>query len=135
MMIDLLGGRVSVFLDFVTGSASQVRSGAVRALATTGRNRSAALPDVPTAMESGLPAFEVSTWFGLFAPAGTPPEIVTKLNTELNAVLAMPAVQAQLNTLGLDVTPGGPKELGAYLAQEIAKWRAIITKAGIDKVD
>jgi tripartite-type tricarboxylate transporter receptor subunit TctC len=134
-MIDLLSGQVPIFLDFVTSGGAHVRSGDVRALVTTGAVRSIALPDVPAAKESGLPDLEVSTWFGLFAPAATPPDIIAKLNTEMMAVLAMPTVQKGLNAVGVDVTPGGPKELSDYFAAEIKKWREIIDRAGIEKVD
>jgi tripartite-type tricarboxylate transporter receptor subunit TctC len=134
-MIDLLAGHVSVFLDFVTNGAGFVRSGQVHALATTGNARSLALPEVPTAMESGLPNLEVSTWFGFFAPARTPPHIVAKLHAEVMAVLAIPAARASLNALGVEIAAGGPKEMEAYLAAEIAKYRDIIAKAGIEQVE
>ena len=134
-MIDVLGGQVSIFLDFVTSGGSHVRSGDVRALVTTGATRSIALPDVPTAMESGLPNLEVSTWFGLFAPVATPSDIVTKLNTEMMAVLATPSVQKGLNAVGVDVAAGGPKVLSDHFAAEVKKWRETIDRAGIEKVD
>ena len=134
-MIDLLAGHVSVFMDFVANGVPHVRSGDVRALATTGAVRSIALPDVPTAMEAGLPDLEVATWFGLFAPAATPPEIVARLNVETMAVLSDPTARAGLNAMGIEITPGGPKELSAYLTAEIKKWRMLIEQAGIEKVD
>jgi tripartite-type tricarboxylate transporter receptor subunit TctC len=134
-MIDLLAGHVSVFLDFVTNGAGVVRSGQVHALATTGTARSIALPEVPTAMESGLPNLEVSTWFGFFAPARTPPHIVARLQTEITAVLAIPAARASLNALGIEIVAGGPKDMETYLASEITKWRDIVAKAGIEQVE
>jgi tripartite-type tricarboxylate transporter receptor subunit TctC len=134
-LVDLIGGQVSVFMDFVTNGAGFARSGQVRALATTGAKRSAVLPDVPTAMESGLPNLEVSTWFGIFAPAATPPDIIAKLNTELTAALETPEVKMGLSALGVEIAPGGPQELRAYLAAETKKWRGIIEKIGIEKVD
>jgi tripartite-type tricarboxylate transporter receptor subunit TctC len=134
-MIDLLAGHVSVFLDFVTNGAGFVRSGQVHALATTGASRSIALPEVPTAMESGLPNLEVSTWFGFFAPARTPPQILARLHAEVTAVLAIPEARASLNALGIEIAAGGPKEMEAYLAADIAKYRDVIAKAGIEQVE
>jgi tripartite-type tricarboxylate transporter receptor subunit TctC len=134
-MIDLLAGHVSVFLDFVTNGAGFVRSGQVHALATTGAKRSIALPEVPTAMESGLPDLDVNTWFGLFAPVRTPPAILAKLQAEVLAVLAIPAARSALNALGVEIVAGGPKEMEAYLAADIVKYRDVIAKAGIEQVD
>jgi len=130
-VVDVIGGHVPVFFDFVLTGAPHVRSGAVRALATTGAQRSGVLPDVPTAMEAGISGFEASTWFGVYAPAGTPKDMVVKISTEIAAVLAMPAVRKRLADLGLEPMQGGPAALGELTKGDLAKWGPIIQKAGI----
>ena len=130
-VVDVIGGHVPVFFDFVLTGAPHVRSGAVRALATTGAQRSSVLPDVPTAMEAGVAGFEASTWFGLYAPAGTPKDMVSGMAAQIAAVLAMPAVKKRLADLGLDPMTGGPAALGELTKTDLAKWGPIIEKAGI----
>ena len=130
-VVDVIGGHVPVFFDFVLTGAPHVRSGAVRALATTGAQRSSVLPDVPTAMEAGISGFEASTWFGVYAPAGTRKDMVTGISTEIAAVLAMPAVRKRLADLGLEPMQGGPAALGELTKSDLAKWGPIIQKAGI----
>ena len=130
-VVDVIGGHVPVFFDFVLTGAPHVRSGAVRALATTGAQRSSVLPDVPTAMEAGMAGFEASTWFGLYAPAGTPKDIVSGMAAQIAAVLAMPAVKKRLADLGLDPMTCGPAALGELTKSDLAKWGPIIEKAGI----
>jgi hypothetical protein len=130
-VVDVIGGHVPVFFDFVLTGAPHVRSGAVRALATTGAQRSSVLPDVPTAMEAGISGFEASTWFGVYAPAGTPKDMVAKISTEIAAVLAMPTVRKRLADLGLEPMQGGPAALGELTKGDLAKWGPIIQKAGI----
>ena len=130
-VVDVIGGHVPVFFDFVLTGAPHVRSGAVRALATTGAQRSSVLPDVPTAMEAGISGFEASTWFGVYAPAGTRKDMVTGISTEIAAVLAMPAVRKRLADLGLEPMQGGPAARGELTKSDLAKWGPIIQKAGI----
>ncbi len=130
-VVDVIGGHVPVFFDFVLTGAPHVRSGAVRALATTGAQRSSVLPDVPTAMEAGISGFEASTWFGVYAPAGTPKDMVTMVSTEIAAVLAIPAVKKRLADLGLEAMRGGPAALIELTKSDLAKWGPIIKKAGI----
>ena len=130
-VVDVIGGHVPVFFDFVLTGAPHVRSGAVRALATTGAQRSSVLPDVPTAMEAGMPGFEASTWFGVYAPAGTPTEMVNAISTQIIGVLATPAVKKHLADLGLEPMQTGPAALGELTKSDLAKWGPIIKKAGI----
>ena len=130
-VVDVIGGRVPVMFDFVLTGLQHVRDGKVRALATTGRTRAAVMPDVPTAIESGFADFEASTWFGVYAPAGTPQAIVDKLNTEINAVLALPIVQERLGALGVELTPGPPQQLRDRTTAEFAKWGPIMQAARI----
>ena len=130
-MIDVIGGHVPVFFDFVLTGAPHVRSGAVRALATTGAQRSSILPDLPTVIEAGIPGFEASTWFGVYAPAGTPKEMVTRMSDEIAAVLAAPNVKKRLAELGVEPMQGGPAALAEITRSDLAKWGPVIQKAGL----
>jgi tripartite-type tricarboxylate transporter receptor subunit TctC len=103
----------------------------VRALATTGAQRSPVMPDVPTAVEAGVPGFETGTWFGIYAPAGTPQPIVEKLNKEVLEILALPAVRDRLGGLGVDIWAKGPAELDALTKSDLDRWGPVIQKAGI----
>ena len=130
-IVDVIAGQVPVFFDFVLTGAPHVKSGSVRALATTGARRSSVLPDVPTAIEAGVAGFEASTWFGFYAPAGTPRDIVARLNSEIGAILANPAVRQKLAGLGVEPMQSGPETLAKLTKDDLAKWGPIIQKAGI----
>jgi tripartite-type tricarboxylate transporter receptor subunit TctC len=128
---DLLGGHVNAYFSTIPSVLQHIETGKVRALAVTGATRSAELPKVPTVAESGLSGFEVTAWFGLFAPSSTPKAVVTRLNAELVRILAMPDVQQKLSAHG--VVPGGgtPEALRDFLAADIDKWAKVIQQAGI----
>lgn len=130
-VIDVIAGRVPVFFDFVLTALPHIRDGKVRALATTGLQRSKVLPDVPTVDETGVPGFEAGTWFGIYAPAKTPKEIVEKINTQVLAALADPGIQDRLKALGVDIIAKGPMELGDLTKADLAKWGPIVKKAGV----
>ncbi len=102
----------------------QIKAGKVRALAVTSKKRSPLLPDVPTMTELGIPGFEFGAWFGIAAPANTPPDIVAKINADVNQILAMPDVQAKLP--GTEMLGGSPQQFAVFIAAEIAKWRTVI---------
>src|SRR5215203_4054560 len=108
----------------------QVRGGNLRAIAVTSLKRSAALPDVPTIAESGLPGFDASSWFAIFAPAKTPPEIVAKLNAEVLKALADPELQKRFADIGGEIRPYKPDELGAFVKAEIEKWAKVVKTSG-----
>ena len=108
-----------------------VREARLRALATTSLKRTAALPDIPTVAESGLPGFDVSTWLGLMAPAGTPTAVIRRLHQESTKVLAMAEVAAKLNDLGMDVIGNAPDEFGRVIKSEIPLWAKVIKEAGV----
>lgn len=127
----LLGGEVSMMFANVADIGSQIRSGKVKALAVTTAKRASSLPDLPTLSEAGLPGFEIVSWFGLLAPAGTPAPIVARLNAETVKVLARADVQATLGAQGLEVAPGSPEQFGAHIKSEIAKFTRIGKAAGI----
>jgi tripartite-type tricarboxylate transporter receptor subunit TctC len=115
----------------VADIGSQIRSGKVKALAVTTAKRASSFPDLPTLSEAGLPGFEIVSWFGLLAPAGTPAPIIARLNAETNKALARADVQSALGAQGLEVAPGSPEQFGAHIKSEIAKFVRIGKAAGI----
>ncbi len=127
----LLRGDVDVMFESYAALKGAIDAGQVKAIAATGPSRSAWLPNVPTVRESGVPDYEVAGWNALFAPAGTPPERIRWLNSELNKVLRMPDVQQRLLQLGTEARGSTPEEMGAILQRDIAKWAAVIKQAGI----
>jgi tripartite-type tricarboxylate transporter receptor subunit TctC len=131
---DMLGGQVQVIFDSMPSIIQHIRSGALRALAVTSATRSPQLPDTPTVAET-VPGYEASALFGMAAPKNTPKEIVEKLNQEINAVLAEPAMQKQLVELGGDPLIGTPEAFGAMISAETEKWRKVIEDAAIKKVE
>jgi tripartite-type tricarboxylate transporter receptor subunit TctC len=127
---DLLGGRVDFFFDGMPSALPHVQAGKLRVLAITTKTRSATIPNVPTVAEAGLPGFEVSLWLGFMAPAGTPADIVDKLNKEINSAVASAAVRERFSKLGLEPLSGTPQEFGALIRSETAKWAEMIKKSG-----
>jgi len=115
----------------VADIGSQVKGGKVRALAVTAQRRSSILPDVPTMAEAGLPDFEVTSWFGLLVPAGTPAPVIGRLNAETVKVLGRADVKATLGAQGLDVAPSTPEQFAAHIKSEIARFTKIAKAAGI----
>ncbi|MGQ0663517.1 MAG: Bug family tripartite tricarboxylate transporter substrate binding protein [Pseudomonadota bacterium] len=130
-MLDVLSGQVPVMFDFMLTAMPHVRADKVRALAVTSLKRSPLFPDLPTVDEAGVPNFEASTWFGVYAPARTPPEIVAKLHGEIVTVLGSPEVKTRLIGLGLELVGSTPDQLGAETKSDVAKWGPIIHRAGI----
>lgn len=127
----LITGEVSMMPLTMALAKVRVQAGQARPLAVTTPKRSPALPDLPTVAESGYPGYEVSTWFGYLAPAGTPPEIVNKLNAEINAALRHPDVQKKLVALGAELDPGTPQAFGKFLEADMNRWAGVIKQAGI----
>jgi tripartite-type tricarboxylate transporter receptor subunit TctC len=126
----LMGGQAQVTFETTLSSLGFIRSGKLRALAVTTSSRSPVLPDVPSLSEF-VPGYEMSTWYGIGAPSGTPMDIVNKLNKEVNAALADPAMGARLSELGAIPLPGSPADFGALIGEETAKWAKVIHTAGI----
>jgi tripartite-type tricarboxylate transporter receptor subunit TctC len=129
-MTDLIGGQVQVMFDTMAASIPHIKAGKVRALAVTTAGRSALLPDLPTVGDF-IPGYEASGPFGLAAPKNTPPEIVARINKEMNAVLADPKVKARLADLGSDALTGSPAEYAKLMADETEKWAKVIRTANI----
>jgi len=130
-IIDILGGHMQLFNASIGTLLPHARSGKLRGLAVTSRKRSAMAPDYPTLDESGLPGFEVLTWFGILAPAGTPREIVNRLNGEILQVVARPAVKEQLLKTGFEIVPNTPEEYAAFLKAEHARWGKIVRELNL----
>lgn len=128
---DLIGGEVPVSFQLMPNVLGALKAGQVRALAVANATRLPALPDVPTSAEVGLKGYESSAWFGLVAPRGTPRPIVDKLNAEVAAAVADPAVRTRFVEFGTEPLTMSPEEMGRYISSEVVKWRDIITKAGI----
>ncbi len=128
---DLLSGQVSMMLETIPNALPHVRSGKLRALAVTTPGRSQVAPDVPTMAESGLPGFDVSSWTGLFAPAGTPAAIVSRLNSETLRIARDAAYRESMKGLGTDAVSSSPEELAAFVQAEIAKWQRVAQAAGV----
>ena len=120
-IVDVMSGTLDVALPTAIAVMNQVKAGKVRGIAVTGTKRLASLPDVPTVAET-LPGYEAVSWGGVMAPAGTPPEIVGRLNAEINRILKMPDVAEKLEALGAIIVGSTPEEFGAYVKSEIAKW-------------
>ena len=123
---DGIAGHVGVTMATYALWAPHLASGRLRALAVTSPKRMSQLPDVPTIAESGVPGFEAEAWWGLLAPAGTPPAIVNRMNAEMAKVLKLPPVQERLNQMGVVVTSSSPDELGKFVAAEVARWGKVV---------
>lgn len=130
-MITLLGGQCDMMFDGMGTSASQIGAGKLRALAVTTAKRSPVFPEVPTLQEAGGPAMDVGTWYGLWAPAGTPPEVVDRMHHEVTRALSTPAVKEVWKAQGAELSPIPLVELRAYVRAEIARWTKINQQAGI----
>jgi len=128
---DVIGGQVPMSFETVTVALPHIQSGKVRALAVTSAKRSPALPDTPTLQEAGVKGFDVASWQAIYAPAGTPPAIVQRLNAEIEKIVAMPDVKAKFETLGLQHTPNTPAEFAAFNKAEVAKWTKVVKDGNV----
>ena len=133
-LTDLIGGQVQVMFDNLPSSLPYIKAGKLRAIAVTSSKRAPALPDVPTISESGLPGFDASSWFGILAPAGTPPAVVARLNTEVNKWLQTPEAKEQLLAQGAQAAGGAPEQFAAFIRSETDKWAKVVKASGA-KVD
>jgi tripartite-type tricarboxylate transporter receptor subunit TctC len=128
---DVIGNQVPIMFDNLPSSSSHIKAGTLRALAVTTKERAASFPDVPTVAEAGIPGYETYTWNALFAPAGTPPEIVAKLNEAANAAMKDPAVIERMKEFSATIVGSTPEELGKHVSAELAKWKPIVEDAKI----
>ncbi len=127
---DLVSGRVSMMIETIPNALAMAHNGMVRMLAVTTPTRSAAAPELPTFAESGLPGFDVSSWTGLFVPAGTPPAIIERLNAETVRITHDPVYLEQLKTMGTDAASSTPEAFGAFVRKEIANWTEAVRRSG-----
>lgn len=128
---DLLGGQVNYMFDSITSARPHIESGKLRALGVTSSKRNAMLKDVPTIAEAGLPGYEVSPWFGVFAPAGTPAPVIQKLNAALTEAVKAPEIQAKFATIGAEAVGSSPQELEKLLQEETVRWTKLIKELNI----
>lgn len=127
---DVMGGHVQMMFDAVTAMKGNIDAGQIRALATTGRTRSPVLPNVPTVSEAGVPGYEATIWLGVMAPAGTPPEIVERLNAEIGRIIARPAIREAWAKQGAVPMTMTPAAFGTFLQHDIDKWAKVVEQSG-----
>ena len=130
-MMDALAGNIDLLVSSVPSAMAQIKAGKLRPLAVTSAQRSSALPDVPTVAEQGFKDFDVSTWYGVFAPAGTPKEIVNTINAEINKLLVTPEMKAAIHAQGAEPQAMTPEQFSAQLKADFQKWRGIVQGSGV----
>ena len=128
---DLLAGHVPVFFAVISTAVPHVQAGKARGIAVTGTKRAAAIPEVPTVAEAGVPGYAATNWYGLLAPAKTPKPVIDRLNREMIAALTAPEVAAGLKSRGIDAAPSSPAEFAAFIRAENTKWSQVIRRSGI----
>ena len=132
---DLVSGRVSMMLETIPNALPLVRSGQMRAIGVTTKERSALAPDIPSLAEAGLPDFDVSAWTGLFAPSGTPPAVIERLNAETRKIAGEPDYVARIQAMGTDVTSSSPDVFGKFVTDDVGRWTTVIRNAGIAQIE
>ena len=130
-MMDALAGNVDLLVSSVPSAMGQIKSGKLRPLAVTSAKRSTSLPDVPTVAEQGFKDFDVSTWYGVFAPAGTPKDVVNAVNAEINKLLATPEMKDAIHAQGAEPQAMTPDQFGTQLKADYQKWRGIVQGSGV----
>jgi tripartite-type tricarboxylate transporter receptor subunit TctC len=130
-IIDVVGGQVPMLTSSMSALMPYVTSGKMRGIAVTSAKRSTVAPEFPTIAESGLPGFEVITWFGILAPGATPKDIVNRLNNEVVQVVALPAIRAQLTKMGFEIVANTPEQYAVFLREENVKWGKVVKDLGL----
>ena len=131
IMTDLLGGHIQVGFTSVLTVLQHYKSGKLRVLGVGGKNRSPSMPDIPTVIEAGLPGYETSAWYGLYAPPGTPPDIANKIQREIARIARLPEVRERLTQLGAEPVANTPEEFAAFTRSEYAKFEKLVKEAGM----
>jgi tripartite-type tricarboxylate transporter receptor subunit TctC len=131
---ELLARRLDLFIDPPTTLLDNIKAGTLRAIAVTGKTRFADLPDVPTIAEEGFPAFSVMSWVGVVGPARLPQEIVARLNAEIRALVADPAVTHRLRAMGSEPATGSPNEFRDLVSNDLSQWNAVVAEAKIERI-
>lgn len=126
VLVDLIGGQIDIAIEFASVAVPQIKAGKVRALVIAGPKRKPSVPDIPTAAELGLPAFDLAAWAGFLVPSGTPPEIIARLNKDIVAALRQPELVEWVDSLGSEVIPSTPEEFAAYMKAETVRWAKIV---------
>jgi tripartite-type tricarboxylate transporter receptor subunit TctC len=129
-LIDVIGGRVTMYFSSIPPSVAHIKAARLRALGITSKQRSPLLPDLPTIAESGLPGFESGASYGIVVPAMTPTTVVRKMNEEIARLLATPEVRSRLEAQGLHIEAGTPKDFGQFMKAEIVQWARIVKESG-----
>lgn len=129
-LVDLLGGRITMMFDTIAQQTQNIAAGKVRAIAVTGPKRSPLLPEVPTAQEAGLKDFDVTIWFGVLAPAGTPAPVIDKLSREIAAVMSTDEMKKRMQADGAEARPTSPSEFAALIRSDLAKWSPVVKASG-----
>lgn len=130
-MTDMIAGRIVLGIPTVPGATAHIRSGRLRPLGVTGARRTAALPDVPTIVEAGLPGYSATTWYPLLAPRGTPEPVIARINAAFRAAMEDAAVKAKLDDLGVEPVASSPAELATHITAEVERWSRVVAQAGI----
>jgi tripartite-type tricarboxylate transporter receptor subunit TctC len=130
-LTDVIGGQVAMFMGNLPPAIGHIKAGRVRALAVTTAQRSALVPELPTVAESGLPGFETVAWFGLFAPAGTPRDIVEKIQAEVTKIVQQPDIRERIGTLGGEPVGNAPEAFAAIVRDDVAKWKRVAKASNI----
>jgi tripartite-type tricarboxylate transporter receptor subunit TctC len=125
---DLISNRISFMIDPLAASAPHIKSGSLRALAVTTPQRNPAFPNLPTAIEAGVPGYDFASWGGLFAPAGTPREVVMRLNAEVARALASDDLRKRFDDMGLVAKASSPEDFGSFLQAEMSRWKGLVKK-------
>jgi tripartite-type tricarboxylate transporter receptor subunit TctC len=128
---DLLGGHVPVVMSGLYTVSSAIKAGQIKALFVTSAQRSPLFPDLPTAQESGFVGFVADEWWGILAPKGTPPAIVSKINAEITRIFSQPDVKARIDKLGIEFIGSTPVQFGDFMQKESSKWSSVLKKAGV----
>ncbi len=128
---DMLGGQIQLMFDNTPNVLPHVKAGKLKAIAVSSKKRSSLAPEVPTVDESGVPGYDVTVWFGILAPAGTPKEIVTRLNTEMVKIMRSPEITDRFNKAGVDVVASSSEEFSVFLKSEVARWAKVVQDANI----
>ena len=129
-LTDLMGGQVSIMFDNIPSAITFIRSGKLKPLATTGPTRSSSLPELPTMIEAGFPGYISTAWFGIVAPAGTPKEIIARINAEGQKVTKSPDFIKRMNELGYDIVGGSPEQMAAMIQEELKRWGPVVKSSG-----
>ena len=130
-IIDVIGGQVPMLTSSMSALMPYVKTGKMRGIAVTSMKRSTVAPEFPTIAESGLEGFEVITWFGILAPAATPKEVITRLNSEIVQSVASPAVREQLTKMGFEIVANTPEQYAVFLREENVKWGKVVKDLGL----